>query len=213
MECLKMANATQTTDTAAPAEAVRYGKVIRTPSLKRNTTVAQKLWLEWKRAGKSGGMTAKFAVTKVKFLGASYNGEGFWLKDGELPRLKASEGLAYYFEVADGQVVKAEVKDRCLFLGDKRVTFSELLVTQEAAPTGTLLAVESNDGTVTPSNELTMAEVMDIVHHTDILPVEGGEVLLLTHEPALPMQGAVKIDAMPEAQAPVKRVKKAKVTA
>jgi hypothetical protein len=111
--------------TSAP---VNYGKVVRVTSLQRDTHYAQKRWIEWQKARNSNGVgfSAKWVVSKVLFLGASWHGIGQWLKDGELPMLKASDGLGYYFQV-DDKIVVAHVDERCLFLQGHRLTFSVLL--------------------------------------------------------------------------------------
>jgi hypothetical protein len=139
-------------------EPVKYGKVVRVTSLKRDTNYAQKRWIEQRNA-KSGG-AAKWIISKVLFLGASWHGIGQWLKDGELPMLKVSDGLGYYFQVGSETIV-AHVKDRCLFLGDNRLTFSELLggevAVQEEAPSGADSEPEVNEVHPMDDEELTDA--------------------------------------------------------
>ena len=133
--------------TVATVATVAYGKVVRVTSLKRDQSYAQKRWIEQQKGSKAGVRVSKWVVTKVTFLGASWHGQGQWLKDGELPMLKVSDGLNYYFDVG-GEVVVAQVQDRCLFLGNNRLTFGELTGTQAATPDGTVLAIEYDPNAV-----------------------------------------------------------------
>ena len=179
------------------AEPVKYGKVVRVPSLKRNTFYAQKRWIE-QRDAKTGG-AAKWIITKVLFLGASWHGEGQWLKDGELPMLKASDGLSYYFQ-AGSETVVAQVKDRCLFLGANRLTFGELLggevaVVQEEPPVG----ADSELPEVPEQNEV---HPMDDEELTDAL-IDAQTPLVLNSNP---LDGEL-LEAEPEVKAKARKRK------
>lgn len=175
------------------AEPVKYGKVVRVPSLKRDTPYAQKRWIE-QRDAKTGG-AAKWIISKVLFLGASWHGEGQYLKDGELPMLKASDGLSYYFQ-AGSETVVAQVKDRCLFLGANRLTFGVLIggeaTVQEEAPSGA-------DSELPEVNEV---HPMDDEELTDAL-IEAQAPLMLNSNP---LDGEL-LEAEPEVKAKVRKRK------
>lgn len=137
--------------TSLAIESVKYTDTVRTPQLKRDTRYAMKEWLEVVK-----GVSKKFRISAVTFEGASWNGVGMWLKDGELPMLKASDGLKYYFRKGDEQIV-AHVQDRCLFLNNLRVTFSKLAEGEEVDASILDEAMEVNEVHPMDDEELTDA--------------------------------------------------------
>jgi hypothetical protein len=192
---------------ATAIEVVKYTDTVRTPQLKRDTFYAMKEWLEQVKGAKGAVVSNKFRITKVKFLGASWNGEGMWLKDGELPMLKASEGLNYFFTRGE-DTLKARVTDRCLFLNAQRVTFSKLAEAPEGAD-ATLLDVTVPEATVEEPAE-------ELPEENEVFPMdmeEMTEALLELHAPrelmTNPLDGEL-LELEPEVTAPVKakRVRK-----